>query len=338
MIDFYNDPGHGTLRHLLRRAPGAAEMLKTAELEDFNTDLPSSAFAWEAKRLYPVHTPEHAAVSYLYAKHAAQNLPPEVLSFIKEALDVYEIDEAALATHHVKEAAYAPEECLLPEQRLYPVRTPGEIKTAERRLHEQLPSLHPEIRADVFGRLAKAAQLHGVKLSLTSLKLAGLTYTDRPALIDSLKARAAATKLATVRAKFAALANSVAKDRAGLRDPLVRAKLAAAIGTLDEEAGLTGHYDRLLPDPITTVYNSTKVAAADDVDLGGGRMVSPTALAALPTTFFSDLFGDDIVHEIAPSGQVQPELVKQVMDTFPADMKQQLATALAGAGVAVAQA
>lgn len=337
MIDLYNDPGHGTLRHLLRRAPGAVEMLKTAELEDYNTDLPATAFAWEAKRLYPIHTAEHAAVSYLYAKHAAHNPPREVVSAICDALDIYGIDESRLAVHEVKEASYDPEDCLFPEQQIYPVRDAGEVKTAERRLHEQLPSLHPETRADVFVRLAKAAQLHGVKLSTASMKLAGLTYTDREALVDSLNARGAATKDSVIRAKFAALANSVSRDRAGLRDPVVRAKLAAAIGTLDEQAGLTGHYDRLLSDPIATVYNSTKVAASDDIDLGGGRMVSPAAVAALPTTFFSDVFGNDIVAEIAPNGHVQPELVQQVMATFPADMKQQLARALSAAGVSVAQ-
>ncbi len=337
MIDFYNDPGHSTLRHLLQRAPVASEMLKTAELEDFNTDLPSSAFAWESRRLYPVHSPEHAAVSYLYAKHASAQVPREVLGFIKEALDVYGIDEESLNVHQVKEAAYSRNECLFPDQQSYPVRTAGEVKTAERRLHEQMSHLHPETRAEVFGRLAKAASVHGVKLRIESMKLAGLTYTDRARLADDLRARAVATKLGGVKAKYAALAESVLKDRAGLRDPETRMKLAEAIGTLDEEAGLVGLYDRSLSDPIATVYNSTKIASADDIDLGGGRMVAPSALAALPPSFFSDLFGADIVREIAPSGQVQPEMVKQVVDTFPADMKQQLAQALSNAGVSVAQ-
>ena len=126
MIDFYNDPGHGTLRHLLQRAPAAAEMLKTAELEDFNTELPSSAFAWESRRLYPVHSPVHAAVSYLYAKHASVKVPREVIGFIKEALDIYGIEEGQLAETQVKEAALAEDECLFPESRTYPVRDAGE--------------------------------------------------------------------------------------------------------------------------------------------------------------------------------------------------------------------
>lgn len=337
MIDFYNDPGHSTLRHLLQRAPGAAEMLKTAELEDFNGDLPNSAFAWQAKRMYPVHTPEHAAVSYLYAKHASDRTPREVLRFIKEALDVYGIEEASLAEVQVKEAAYEAEECLFPEARAYPVRDAGEVKLAEARLHEQVARLRPETRAEAFGRLAKAAAVHGVKLKTASYKLAGLTYTDRPTLIDSLKARAAATKEASIREKFAALAASVAKDRCGLLDRNAQIKLAEAIGTLDEHAGLVAHYDRMLEDPISTVFNSTKLAASDDIDLGGGRMVAPSSLAKLPPSFFSDLFGADIVKEIAPAGQVEPAMLKQVVDTFPADMKQQLANALKSAGVQMAQ-
>jgi hypothetical protein len=337
MIDFYNDPGHATLRHLLQRSPGAAEMLKTAELEDFNGDLPNSAFAWQSKRMYPVHTPEHAAVSYLYAKHASHRAPADVLRFIKEALDIYGIEEAALQEVQIKEAAYAPDECLFPETNAYPVRNREEIKTAEARLHEQLHKIHPETRADAFGRLSKAAALHGVKLQTESYKLAGLTYTDRPRLVDSLRARAAATKEASLSAKYASLAASVAKDRKGLLSREAQVKLAEAIGTLDERAGLTAHYDRKLEDPIRTVFNSTKLAAANDIDLGGGRMVSPMSLAALPPSFFGDMFGEDIVREIAPSGQVQPELVKQIVDTFPADMKNQLATALQNAGIPMAQ-
>jgi hypothetical protein len=336
-MDFYHDPGHGTLRHLLQRAPQAAELLKTAELEDFNSELPDSAFAWSAKRLYPVHSPEHAIVSHLYAKYASENVPPEVLRTIKEALDIFEIPEESLRAEEIKEAAFDPDECLFPEERLYPVRTAGEIKVAERRLHEQLFKLHPESRAEAFSRLANAADLHGVKLATVSMQLAGRTYTDSRQLVRDLHARAAATKEASIREKYARLAESVAKDRQGLRDQLTRAKLAATIGTLDEAAGVVGLYDRAIPDPLTTVYNTTKIAAADDLDLGGGQMVSAAALSQLPPSFFADLFGQDIVREVAPSGQVQPELVQQVVSTFPADMKQTLAKALVSAGVPMAQ-
>ena len=336
-MDFYTDPGHGTLRNLLQKAPEAAALLKNAELEDFNTDLPSTAFAWESKRLYPVHSPEHAAVSYLYAKHASEKVPNEVLQFIKEALSIYGIEEDKLGLQEVKEAAYSPDECLFPDQNLYPVRNAGEVKTAEKRLHAQVSKLHPESRALAFGRLAKAAQLHGVKLDIESMKLAGLVHVDRAKLASNLKSRAAATNDAVIRAKFAELAESVTKDRKSLKSSSVRRKLAETIGTLDEQGGLLGLYDRFLPDPIRAVFNTEKIAADNDIDLGNGNMVGAASLAALDPSFFADLFGADIVREIAPSGQVQPELVKQVVDTFPADMKQQLATALMSAGIPIAQ-
>lgn len=335
--DFYNDPGHATLRHLLQRSPGAAAMLKTAELDDFATGLPDTAFAWQAKRLFPVHTPEHAAVSYLYAKEASEHLPKEVFQFIKEALDVYGIAEASLEAQQTKTASYAPDECLFPESRTYPVRTPGEVKTAEARLIEQLPKLRPETRVEVFTRLAKAAEFHAVKLDPTSYKLAGLTYTDRRRLVDDLMVRAQATKVAAVRARFNELASAVKEDRTGLRSKVARVQLAEAIGTLDEEGNLLRHYDRLFSDPVATVFNTTKVASADDIDLGGGRMVPAMALAGLPPTFFSDLFGKDIVAEIAPGGQVDPHALATVVSTFPADMKMQLAQALQSAGIQVAQ-
>lgn len=334
-IDFYHDPGHATLRQLFNRAPLAQEMLKNAELEEDGSDLPNSAFAWEAKRLFPVHTPEHAAVSYLYAKHASQQVPTAVLHFIKEALDLYQISERDLSVVQEKEAALEEDECIFPEAKAFPVRTSGEVKIAEQHLLQQVSKLHPETRATAFTRLVKAAELHGVKLNGASLKYAGMTYTDRPKLVDSLNARAAATKNTELRNKFAALAESVKKDRTGLRNQAIRAKLASTIGTLDEEAGFLGLYDRSIPDPISTVFNTEKVASHDDVDLGGGRMVSASALAKLPPSFFGDHFGDDIISEIAPDGHVDPQLVKQVVDTFPADMKQSFAKNLAKSGISV---
>jgi hypothetical protein len=337
MMDFYSDPGHSTLKHLLSRSPAAAEFVKTAEFEDFSSDLPSSAFAWSSKRMYPVHTPEHAVVSYMYAKHASARAPKEVLTFIKEALSAYGIEEEYLELQEVKVAAFAPDECLLPAQNLYPVRNAGEVKTAEEKLLPQVGKLLPEQRAEMFTNLAKAASLHGVKLRPDSLKLAGLVYTDREKLATDLMARAAATKNPRLSEKFAALAHVVRRDRQTLRNQAEQAKLAEAIGTLDERAGFIPFYDRLLPDPIQTVFNTTKTASHNDVELGDGYMVSATSLAQLAPSFFSDLFGADVVQEIAPKGYVEPELVKTVVSTFPSDMKRQLLQALKSAGVSVAQ-
>jgi hypothetical protein len=43
------------------------------------------------------------------------------------------------------------------------------------------------------------------------------------------------------------------------------------------------------------------------------------------------------VKEIAPAGQVDPAALQQVVVTFPADMKQQLAQALKSSGVPMAR-
>lgn len=331
-MDFYSDPAHATLRHLLASSTGARELLKTAEIDDFNTDFPDRVFAWPAQRKYPVHTPAHAAVSYLYVKHAHEISPPsEVVYAIEQALEAYGITKEKLALD-VSNETLSPEACIFPEQRSYPVRDATEVKHAEERLLSQAHKLHPETRANAFVRLAKAAEIHDVKLQAPSYQYAGKVATDKTALLNAVKARWAASLKPEDQKKYASLVDAIKKDKGQLKDPLIRIKLAETIGTLDEATGMTKHYDRHIPDPIRTVFNTSKVASADDVELGG-ITCSVTDLSKLPPSFFSDVYGDDIVPEIAPRGFVEPDRLKQIVDTFPADMKLQLKHALRGAGI-----
>ena len=69
--DLYNDPGHSLLAHLFSQHPGAGEFVKGAQYEDRRDQIPVTAFAWPERQLFPVHSPAHAVVSFLYAKHGA---------------------------------------------------------------------------------------------------------------------------------------------------------------------------------------------------------------------------------------------------------------------------
>jgi len=44
-------------------------------------------------------------------------------------------------------------------------------------------------------------------------------------------------------------------------------------------------------------------------------------LSSLPLTFWEDVLGPEIAQEIAPSGEVNLELLEQVLPTLPADIK-----------------
>jgi hypothetical protein len=344
-IDLYSDPGHATLRVLLERHPGAVPLLKGAEAEDNREQIPMSAFAWPERKLYPVHSVGQAITSYLYAKHAASHtktaslgrevplVPREVLASIEESLDAYGVDLKALEPVAVKVAALTDAECLFPEAGTYPVRNAHEVKVAEQALLGQVGKLRPETRVRVFSKLASAADQHGVELQAESNRWAGRTYTDRTALAATLEGRAMLCKTAEQeepREQFLKLAATVRREP--LREPLLRAKLAGAISKLDQRAGITRSYDRDIPDPMATVFNTSTKQAAGDIDLNG-RMVSRQMLAALPTTFYADALGRDIVPEITSGGQVDLDKLGQVLATLPADMKTSFGRNLQAAGI-----
>jgi hypothetical protein len=340
MMDLYSDPGHGRFRSLIDSHPQVTEMIKTAEFEDNREEIPKTAFAWSSKDLYPVHTPEHAIVSYLYAKTAQEygdrQVPKEVVAKIAEALEFYQIDLGTLQPAAQKTAQIAEGECLFPEQQTYPVRTRDEIKTAEARLFEELPKMRPETRAMAFSKLAQRAEQLGVPLEKRSYRYAGLTLTKAKDLVKELECRVAATKSASAKDGYTKIAVAIVRGgkaaRRELLDREVRIKLAEAIGTLDEEGGLVGLYDRKIPDPLVTVFNSDKLGHGPMMDVGG-LTVSDTEAASLPASFYADVLGHDVLAEIAPSGHVQPESLRAVVNTLPADLKVQLGAAMKSAGV-----
>lgn len=325
--DLYHDPAHGRLKALLGQYPGVAEQLKTASFEDNLDGERDSVFAWPSERRYPVHSREHALVSYLYTR-GDPSVPAGVKLAVAEALEAYGVSKEALAP--APPAEDKPEDLLFPEQGTYPVRDAGEVKQAEERLLAQLGRLPLEARVPVFAKLANAAGRHGVTLQPASQAWGMAALTDPATLLDNLAARAHLAKTAEAKDGYLDLAEAVRTRPADLRRPEIRSKLASAIWRLDQQAGIT--QDRRIPDPLHAVYNhAIKVGARmvvlgpDSYDLG--------ALTALPGTFYSDALGPEFAGEIAPGGQVDPEALSTILPTLPMDLKHSLAIALKGAGV-----
>jgi hypothetical protein len=329
-MDQYTDPAHARLRVLLDRYPGAAERVKTAEIEDDVSDLPDGAFADSARRLYPIHTEAQAVISYLFAKQASAN--GAVLGEISRALEVYDVPQDVFHAVTVKEAALEENECLFPEKRLYPVRNAAEVKTAEQRLLAQTSKLSPEIRGEVYGRLYKKAAQYGVALTGLSYKYAGATMTDPLELARTLEARACATQDVSVGEGFRKLAASVRASKRQLDVPETRAKVAAAIFDLDLRGGVVPLYDRGVQHPLLAVHNTEKRADGSMIDLGD-RQVPVADLQRVDEGFWSQVLGDDVVPEIAPTGTVEPNLLVTVLTTLPTDLKKAVSTALRSAGV-----
>lgn len=327
--DLYSDAGHAMLRTLLTRCPGAVPLVKTAKLEDSRDEIPHTAFAWAGPRLYPVHTPEHAAISYLYAKHASA-VPVSVLEGIEEALEAYGIDKKALAEVQVKVAAPVADECVFPDRMEYPVRNAAEAKVAQDALLAQIDKMLPSTRFRVFNKLAALADKHGVELEMCAKQWAGETETDRTKLAQALDYRMTVSGVTETRKAYAKLAEAIQTDRRAMLDPRKRAKLAMTIDAIDKMAKLA----MPVPDAFRTVYNTEVKTGAASCELGGSR-VDPSHFARLPASFYSDALGKDVLAECAPGGVVDGAKVAEIVGTLPTDMKQDFARQLKAAGIPV---
>lgn len=321
VIDQYSDPSFGYLVKQVSQMPEIEPFIKNASIEAGETDtLPDTAFAWPSQRKYPIHTSEQAALSYAYSKLASA-LPNEVIDNLKAALEVYEIPLTAFDSHGVKQAELSENDYLLPELKLFPVTNAAEVKYAQERVLEQMSKLDLAHRATACGNLVKKADEFKVTLQPEVLKIAGLTVSSTKQVQDWLEARATALPISEhlYKVAYEKLANELAhhpeesKDRPGLL------KLAATIAELDERSGLDRHYDRKIPDPLKTVFNTSKLAQ-ETVDLAG-TMVPLKKLAGLPPSFWEDLGGRELRDELCPGGKMDASKLAMIVDTLPLDLK-----------------
>lgn len=324
VVDQFSDPAFGSLHRQITQMPALEAYVKQAEIDPGQLNvLPDTAYAWPVMRKFPIHTPQHAAMSYAYSK-LAEWLPDEVHANLKQALEVYEVPEAVFANEKVAEAlADAGATYLLPALKLFPVDTVEQCKYAQALLVNSLAKLDIEHRATAAGNLVKRADALGIGKELRSevLQLAGLTISNTKCAQEWLEARA--TRLpetqATYKRAYRALADGLSKHAEEVADREGLLKVASAIAELDEQTGLDRHYDRRLPDALRTVFN-TKKLAGESVDCGGTH-VSLAKLAQLPASFWEDLGGRELSDEIAPGGVVDVSKLATVVETLPLDLK-----------------
>lgn len=330
ITDVYHDPGHSKLRDLLEDHPKAHEYVKTANMAESVDALPDSAFAWEAQRRFPTHNEKEAALSWLYAKDDP-TVPVEVKTAIWEAVEVLRVPQGVFERATVKQAAA--EDCIFPETGTYPVRNAAEVKYAEERLLRQVSRMTPLTMAQAFGKVYEKCAEYGVKPDIRTIRYSGKAVTDTRTLVDQLRARASATKVASLSEAFEKLAEGVKRDPKALRKRAVQLKLADAVRELDDKGDLVQYYHRHLSDPLSLVFNTEKVAEDNGVDMGD-ISVSAGQLEALPSTFFSDALGSDILPEISDEdGNIDGARALTVIQTLPADMKRNFRTALKSAGM-----
>ena len=194
------------------------------------------------------------------------------------------------------------------------------MKTAERILLEQYPRLSIEDRAEGFINLVKKARDLNVSLEPSTHRMAGMTVCTTKTAMDWIEARAGAVKEPLFQTAYEKLASALKGRAAELHDRDELLALTDTLAKLDKQAGLDKYYDKKLPDPIRTIFNSEKLAE-EMVDLGG-RSVALSKLAQMPASFWGDVVGDDMSREfVDKTGMVDATKLAEVLKTLPLDLK-----------------
>lgn len=324
IIDQYTDSTFAYLYHLVKDRPQLEEYIKEAEVHESEAStLPDTAFAWPEKRAFPIHTKESTTLSSIYRENVS-DVPSYVDDTLKVARDIYGIDDAVFARPKLAAVEDLPDDYLLPELKKIRVKTAADVKTAEKVLLRDYTKLSVMNRATACVNLVKKAEEFKVELASPIQKLAGTTISSTKILVDWLEARREATPREIYKVAFQKLADGVKKMPAEIRDRDVLVKLADSISELDEKAGLTKFYDRKLPDPMNTVFNTDKTASSG-VDLNG-KYVSAVRLASYGQDFYNDMLGEDLVSEASDgSGGLDPQKLATILETLPRDLKAILA-------------
>lgn len=317
--DQYNDPSFTLLFHILNENPDARDFVKSASIRhEDEAELPDTAFAWPARRLFPIDTPENTVLSSLYREKCAA-VPAEVDQALEKAQGIYGVKEML---ERCKTAAVQPpvvdtkDDYLLPEHGRLRVKTAEHVPAAEELLHRDFTKLNIADRATAFTNLVKKARDMGVPLKPETHRMAGMTVCTTKTAQDWIEARIAATKDPLFQGAYEKLASAFVGRGEFIQDRDELIAVADTLAKLDKQAGIDSHYDKRLPDPIRTVFNTDKLAE-DTVDMAG-RQVSLAKLAAMPKTWWADVVGDDIAPEFA---EKTGEELRQVLDTLPLDLK-----------------
>jgi len=324
--DQFSDKSFRVLATKLKQFdPQVQELIKEAELDYAKSEsLPSASFAWPEMRKFAIHTPEHTALSMIYAHD--ETLPPYVQDNLEKAAQCYELDIHA-QEKVAEQVAEDPDDYMVPQYRVGKISEKGHVKEASLFFSNNYKKMDIHTRAHAAATLVKKAHQHDCRISPTFYKHAGLTQTNPQVLGEWLETRAHISKDETVKKGFDKLAEHVldrTKFNYASREDML--KIADTIHTLDKKADLTGKYDITLPDPLLTVFNTNKTAE-EKISLAG-KDVPISSLLAVDAATYGDILGEDILPDISKDGHLNEDELVSVLSSLPADLQSLLVTTL----------
>ena len=307
--------------------PSARELIKEAAIDyDEHDDLPESSFAWPELRKYAVHSPEHAALSVIYAHGEA--LPPHVSQNLAKAAELYDLELPVLEKVAQGDSLEELGDYLVPQRRLGKIVSKGQVKEAAQYFSNNYKKMDLETRTHAAATLVKKSREYDCKISPSFHKHAGLAQTNPKILGEWLEVRANLAQDDVAKAgytKLAAYVQDVSQFTHATRSDLI--KLADTLALLDARANLGPRYDITLPDPLLTVFNTTKLAGGT-LNLAN-KQVSLDSLMAIDPKTYGDILGADLVPEITDDkGELKEDDLMDVLKTLPADLQSLLVSTL----------
>jgi len=315
-IDQFSDHGYQMLNACLQEFSAIDDFIKNAYLDQGENDARmDQAFAWQERRLFPIDSPDQAALSRVYmAKQAG--IPDEVLKTCDKALAIYGIE---LPLHEKVAKVDDDSNYLLPQIKRFSVKTAEDVGLAAEAIERNQRRMSVDDQATATLNLVKKAVDHQVRVPAHMLKLAGMTVCDTQALRDWLDVRAQVVPDAEISHGFLKLSESLENFPAVITDREGLIKVASAVQELDNAGELEKYYGRKLLNPLETVFNTEKMAAAT-LDLAGRPVPIETILSVDPQVY-ADVFGPDVLQDLTDaSGQLDPEKVEVVLPTMPRDL------------------
>lgn len=319
MIDQNSDTTFKVLHSILQDTPHIKEHVKTASVGDSVRDsLPKSCFADTDNKLFPIHTRPDAILSKSYATKVA-GIAADVMSKIDNALRVFEVDASIFNKQSAtKQASANTPTYILPSKKAMKIASAKDLEVAEYRVKQLGNKLGYADKVEASTRLVNAARFFNKQASVESLQMSGLTRCDLEKAASWIEARAVSAKTRAQSDVYYSLANSVKTAQDADRDSLL--KVASALEVLDKFNNLERYYDKYLPDPMKTVFN-TKVAMENCVYIDGVE-IPFSSLDKYTAQDIGDMIGDDIVPEISDAdGSIDPSKFSEIVPTLPKDMK-----------------
>jgi len=331
MVDITNDKDLSFLAIAIETAPiKPLELLKTANVEEPFEEYSNDVFADPINKQFPIHTPEHTAISALYLFKQANEVDLDTKERVKDALNEWGISDLSVLldgeqplTKMASSDLY-----LMPSKNKFPVYDVEGLTKVASVVGGYLNTMSVSDRVEVSSNLIKTAEEFGV--SLEEIPQWALVYgqalsSDLHKTAEAISVRHAITNhdgYKNILTKIAKLKNKVGDIS---YDPEINRGIAFEMMELDKVAGVT--YEDV-PDVFISVFNSTKqkekdesvlskIASEEGVVIGDTEFYKSDVIDFIENNNAVDVFGEDLCKEASNNGNIDAEYLLQNVCDLP---------------------